>query len=127
MADIGSVVGRYVRLLMLAALLVATAESTHAAEVGLVSGPWPESVPPVATKDAGSPPWFTPVDLTVVEETLTIEAGDRQVTIMGEARNDSEMVVGTPRLSAAMVDGDGELIAVATASMEGAERPSMIF
>jgi hypothetical protein len=64
--------------------------------------------------------FLDPVELTVVEETLSVELGGQVVRVVGEARNDSGLVVGLLQIEAAGIDADGALVDVAAGSPHGA-------
>jgi hypothetical protein len=91
------------------------------AEIRVATGPWPDSVPPVQVDASSfSPPFtFIPIDLTLIEETLTVESGFPTITIIGEARNDSEEPAWLIPLTVAGLDADGELVDSAEISMMG--------
>ncbi len=112
---------RYFSLLTLIAVLVGAAVAVQASEIRVETGSWPDSIPPVQVDQSSSSPPFTfvPVDLTVIEETLTVEVGDREITIIGEARNDEGDIAWLIPLSVAGLDADGELVDSATVSMVG--------
>lgn len=108
-------------LMIMIAVLVGPAFGVQASEIRVETGSWPDSIPPVHVDQSSfSPPFvFVPVDLTVIEETLTVEVGDRNITIIGEARNDEGDTAWLIPLSIAGLDADGELVNSATFSMVG--------
>lgn len=110
-------------LMIMIAVLVGVAFGVQASEIRVETGSWPDSIPPVQVDQSSfSPPFrFVPVDLTVIEETLTVEVGDREITIIGEARNDEGEIAWLIPLSIAGLDADGELVNSATFSMVGGD------
>ena len=115
-------VGRYPSLLTLIAVLVGAAITVEASEIRVAAGPWPDSMPTLpAQKSVSSPPLFIRIDLTLVEEALTISSNDREVTVIGEARNDEEGLAWLLPLAVAGLDADGELVDSVTVTMVGAD------
>jgi len=107
----------------LIAHLFGVAIAVQASEIRVTTGPWPNSILPVHVDQSNSSPpiTFVPVDLAVIEETLTVEVGDREITIVGEARNDGGDIAWLIPLVVAGLDADGELVDSATVSVVGGD------
>jgi len=68
-------------------------------------------LPALSIRDSTNAPIFWPeVQLTVVEESLTFRHGDDFVHVLGAFRNDGDLTADHPRVSMAILDGDGLLV-----------------
>ncbi|HSN55799.1 MAG TPA: hypothetical protein VLT32_14075 [Candidatus Sulfomarinibacteraceae bacterium] len=93
-------------------LALAVASIVGASGTEIVPGPWPDLVleSDLAEREVSTKVFLDPVELTVVESSVTIQLAGQSVSVVGEARNDSDLVVGLLRLDVAGLDAEGGLV-----------------